>query len=185
MQPFTSSRSKLKLKILGWYQIVGGIVGLLITIWLLAHIGQINGLILLLLLIVFGLYSFSIYCGRLLFTNYDKGLNLSVINQILQIAHFSMLGYAYQYVSGLVFEIGMSKKPGFNLIFNFNFTNSTWQLSVGTSDRSFVLAINLVAIAWLYYIEKLRKTLNAERESFENLSTDKTPQADVNISAVE
>jgi len=182
MQPFISPRSKLKLKILGWYQIIGGIIGLLITVWLLAHTGQINGLMLLLLLIAFGLYGFSIYCGRLLFTNYAKGLSFSVINQALQIVHFAMLGYAYQYVSGLIFEIGMSKRPGFNLTFNFNFTlNSTWQLSIGTSDRSFVLAINLVAVAWLYYIGKLRKTLKTERENFENVNNGNVTQADADV----
>ena len=170
MQPFISSKSKIKLKILGWYQIVGGIIGILMTVWLLAHTGQINGLMLLLLLIAFGLYGFSIYCGRLLFKDYAQGLKLSVINQAIQIIHFAMLGYAYQYISGLMFEIGLSKKPGFNLIFNFNFAlSSTWQLSVGTSDRSFILAINLMAIGWLYYIEKLKITLKTEQLNFEEL----------------
>lgn len=68
MLPFISKKSNIKLKILAWYQIIGGIAGLLITIWLLARTGQINGLILLILLFASGLYVFSIYCGRLLLT---------------------------------------------------------------------------------------------------------------------
>ena len=172
MQSSPSSRSKLKLKIFGWYQIIGGIVGLLITIWLLAHTGQINGLLLLFILIAFGLYGFSIYCGRLLLTdNYSRGLGLSVINQVLQIIHFAMLGYAYQYASGLMFELGMGINHG--LKFNFNFAlNSIWQLSIGTNNRSFLLAINLVAIYWLYFIEKLRIAIKQEQANIEELQHD-------------
>jgi uncharacterized membrane protein len=172
MQSFLSSRSKLKLKIFGWYQIIGGIAGLLITIWLLAHTGQINGLVLLLILVAFGLYGFSIYCGRLLLTdNYSRGLSLSIINQALQIIHFAMLGYAYQYSSGLMFELGMGVNQG--LKFNFNFAlNSIWQLSIGTNDRSFTLAINLVAIYWLYFIEKLRIAIKQEQANMEELQYD-------------
>jgi len=162
MQSFLSSRSKLKLKIFGWYQIIGGIAGLLITIWVLAHTGQINGLILSLILVAFGLYGFSIYCGRLLLTdNYFRGLSLSIINQALQIIHFAMLGYAYQYASGVMFELGMVANHGLKL--NFNFTlNSVWQLSIGTTEKPFILAVNLVAIYWLYYIEKLRMAIKQE-----------------------
>ena len=39
MPPFLTKKSKIKkIQVLAWYQIVGGILGLLITIWLIMHI---------------------------------------------------------------------------------------------------------------------------------------------------
>ena len=108
MLPFLSKQSRIKLKVLAWYQIVGGITGLLLTIWLIAQTGQINGLILLVLLFATGLYSFSIYCGRLLMTDkYLTGFKLSLVNQAIQILQFAMLGYAFWYASGLMFTLGI------------------------------------------------------------------------------
>lgn len=178
MQSRLSPKSKSKLKLFGWYQIIGGVAGLLITVWILAHTQQLNGLVLILFLIAFGLYGFSTYCGRLLLNdNYLKGLNLSVINQALQILHFAMLGYAFLYIAGLKLEIGLSTGH-VGIQFNFDFgLLSTWQLSVNSEDRSFILAVNLVAIYWLYYIEKLKIALNKELADHKESEMDNSQNA--------
>jgi hypothetical protein len=172
MPPYLSLKSKRKIKIFGWYQLIGGVVGLLLTIWLLARAGQMTGILTLLFLVAFGLYIFSCYCGWLLVkNNFIKGLNLSVVNQALQVLHFAMFGYAYSFSSGLLFSIGMGIKQG--LVFNFDAElTSTWQLSVGTNSTSFILAINLVAIYFLYFIEKLKTAIQQESKDFEEVQSD-------------
>jgi len=167
MPPFLSKDSKIRLKIFAWYQIVGGVAGLLLTIWLIAHLEQINGLILLIILFATGLYAFSIYCGRLLLTpKYPRGLRLSYINQVIQIPQFAMLGYAFWYVSGLMLTLGVIVGDGFNFTFNFSLT-STYQISIATGETAFKLAINIAAIFALYFIDKLKTTIKGEEEAYE------------------
>src|SRR4051794_7907039 len=96
-----------KLKVLGYYQIVGGIAGLAITIYLIAQTATITGLILLLYLIALGLYSFSIYCGTQVLKSKKHSLNISLINQYLQLISFAILGYGFKYISGLLLSVGV------------------------------------------------------------------------------
>jgi len=167
MSPFLTKRSKIKLRVLAWYQIIGGIAGLLITIWLIARTAQINGLILLVLLFAMGLYGFSIYCGRTLLTDkYLLGFKLSIINQAMQILQFAMLGYAFYYVSGSMVILGIKVNNGFT--FNFDFgLYSKWQISIATDETEFRLGINLVAIYAIYFIDKLRSTIAEEKANYE------------------
>jgi hypothetical protein len=170
MLPFLSKKSAIKLKVLAWYQIVGGITGLLLTIWLIAHTGQINGLMLLILLFATGLYGFSIYCGRLLMTTkYLTGFKLSLINQAIQILQFAMLGYAFWYASGLMFTLGIKVNNGFTFTFDFGLF-STYQISLATGETEFKLAINLVAIYAIYFIQNLRSTIAQEKTDVDSLA---------------
>lgn len=72
-----------KLKALGIYQIAGGIIGLLLTILIIADLKIASSLLLLIIVIAVGLYSYSIYCGILLLKNKVYGLIHSLFNQYL------------------------------------------------------------------------------------------------------
>jgi hypothetical protein len=39
---FISKRSKTRLELLGWYQIVGGVAGVMVTFWILSKTAQIT-----------------------------------------------------------------------------------------------------------------------------------------------
>jgi hypothetical protein len=163
MQPFLSKKSKIKLKVFGWYQIIGGILGVLLTFYLLAHTNQVTGLIIILYLVAFGLYAFSIYCGWLLLTdNQLKGLNLSIINQAFQILNFTLFGYGFMYVSGMMILGGVKAEDGFKIAFNFSLT-STWHLYFASDDKSMELGINFLAIYLVYFADKLRTTIKSEK----------------------
>ena len=60
--------TNLTLKMIGWLQILGGIVGLGIMAYIMYETGTITGVILLLILIGIGLFSFSIYSGKRIVT---------------------------------------------------------------------------------------------------------------------
>lgn len=167
MQLFLSKKSKLKLQVFGWYQIIGGIFGVLLTFYLLAHTEQITGLVIILYLIAFGLYSFSIYCGRLLLTDsHLKGLNLSIINQAFQIINFILFGYGFMYVSGMMILAGVKAEDGFKIAFNFSLT-STWHLYFASEDKSMELGINFLAIYLVYFTDKLRTTIKSEKIAYD------------------
>ncbi|MDB5134157.1 MAG: hypothetical protein JWP37_760 [Mucilaginibacter sp.] len=167
MLPFISKKSKIRLRVLTWYQIIGGILGILVTIWIAAKLEQIRWVILLVVLFAMCLYVFSIYAGRLLLTDkYLTGLKLSIINQAMQILQFAVMGYAFLYASGLMLAIGITTSEGFTFTCNFELA-SMWKISIATSEREFSLAINLVAIYFLYFTEKLQTTIKREKVIYE------------------
>jgi hypothetical protein len=169
MQTIFSKNINNKLNYLGIYQLIGGVLGLMLTIWLLTQVGQMTTLIALLFLLAFVLYAFSICCGVLLLgTQYSVGLKLSMLNQVLQIGSFQFLGYAYLYISGCFLNLGIgysvgNSASGLKMGFDFGLM-SKWQLSIASQNHSFALYVNLVAIYLIYFIDKLRGAIKTENE---------------------
>jgi hypothetical protein len=169
---FISKRSKIRLELLGWYQIIGGIAGVLVTFWILSKTAQITGMIAMLFLIAFALYCFSVYSGKLLLgTQYSGGLSLSILNQIPQIVSFAFIGYAYQFNAGAMVELGISYgagtvSSGLNFRVDFGMM-SKWLFSIASDDLSFKLSVNFVAVYLIYFIGKLKETLQHEKINYE------------------
>jgi len=157
-----SKAIKIGLKTLGWYQIIGGIMGLLLTIYLLAKTGGITGVAMLLYLAAIGLYVFSIYSGRLLLgKRYETGLSFTIVNQLLQIFNFLVLGYGYFYISGafLMGAISVNHTDGFKMGLDFGLT-SKWRLDWNSDDTSFELGVNFLAVYLSYFAYNLRKKIS-------------------------
>src|SRR5690606_27863438 len=85
-----------QIKALALYQIIGGILGIALTLWVMFS-GEmfIDQTALRIGLFAGGLYIFSILCGRMLFRNHKRGLVLSLINQLLQVVYFSFGAYGF------------------------------------------------------------------------------------------
>jgi len=148
-----------KLKALAIYQIIGGAAGLLSTLWLFSTYSQLSALLLLLVFIAIALYGYSIYCGILLFKNTVQGLKLSKVNQLLQAVSFAVVGYAFQYVSGIHLSIGINLTEGF--VFKFEISLSTWKINVNTGDPNLFIMVNVVALFLISFIDKMLKQLKA------------------------
>jgi hypothetical protein len=162
-----------KIKALAIYQIIGGLVGIGLTFYLLG--GQpVSLLLLLIFLFIFGLYTYSIYCGIILFKDARKGLKRSKLNQLLQVISFGGFGYAYQFLSGIYLLIGADFTESFT--FNFNFgISSSWKVSINSNDPTLLLNVNIVAIFLVVFIDKAQqklKSLDPEQQfSFEGGSS--------------
>ena len=149
---------KPRIRGLGIYQIAGGIIGIGVTFWYLLNLNSTPGfLMMLLILFAFGLYAYSIYCGALLLKNARKGLIHSRVNQLLQVASFAMFGYAFQYVSGVYFFIGIDFTE--SILFKFNMGLSTWQIYISTGNPDLAINLNVVALLLISVIEKLLKSV--------------------------
>ncbi|TSD63360.1 hypothetical protein FFF34_017345 [Inquilinus sp. KBS0705] len=142
---FILKRQKLLLKIIGLVQLIGGIFGIGLMAYLMMHIETITGPTLLILLFGLSLYIYSIYCGKsLLFDrNKTKAIIVGIINQALQILQFGMFGYAFKYVSGFEFTVGIQN---LSLKFNISAILSSFTMSIN-SQADFNLSINLMALA--------------------------------------
>ena len=149
-----------KLKVLGIYQIAGGIIGLLLTFWIIAGLTAFSGLLLLVVLIAIGLYSYSIYCGTLLLKNKILGLRHSSINQFLQLINLIIAGFAFQYISGVFLTIGLDLTNSFNFIFNIGI--SSWQININGDTEPLILNFNLVALFLILFIENLKNKISKE-----------------------
>ena len=153
-----------KLKLLAFYQIGGGIIGLFLTSWTILNLPGITGILLLIILIAVLLYFYSIYCGVLLLKKKIAGFKYSLINQYLQLASFSIFGFSFKYVSGIVLAAGIDMTESFYFIFDAGV--SSWQISLYGDTAAFVISFNFAALFLILFIEKLKKTIN--REQLEN-----------------
>jgi len=148
---------------LGFYQIAGGVIGIVLNTWLLINTDYISGVAVLALFASYGLFGFSIYCGNLLHkSKYDKGLRLSMINQALQVIKFNVLGYGYKYISGFMLMVGFDITNDFK--FTFEFSLSSWRITIGSGDLLGIFGINLVAAVLIWFIGKLQNDIEEYQE---------------------
>ena len=157
---------KPKIKALSIYQIAGGCIGLLITMWIMLwYPGSIKGLVLIFFSVAVSLYSYSIYCGIMLLKNYKWGLKHSLINQILQVVNFSIFGYAFQYIAGAYLAVGIDLTGSFNIKLNAGI--STWQIVFNDDEQLLYVNLNLVALSLVLFIEKLKTRIDAIEKEYQ------------------
>ena len=163
---FIKQNEKIKLQVLSYYQIAGGILGIGLIIRLIAETETVTGPLLLIFATGIGLYSFSIFCGRQLLTGKIKrGLKLSTVNQILQILQFALLGFAFQYVSGIMLTVGIDLTTGFNFKFNLNLSMLT--ITINREKELLKVGVNIIAIFLVFFIDRLEDKIEQDRKIFE------------------
>jgi hypothetical protein len=155
MEKLISKETESNLTKLGLYQIVGGVVGLIIIGWNIFKAPIFTGFTLLIYLFIILFFSYSIFCGRLCLKINKNALGHSITNQILQLFGFAIMGFAFKYVAGIYLTIGLNLTDSFVFSFgagiskfNFNFHNEANRLEVD---------FNLIAFALIYWIDKLMK----------------------------
>lgn len=158
MENYLSKDNIVKINILGLYQIIGGVIGMGLTLWLILGLVTIPGRLIMLICIAIALYSYSIYCGTLLLKKNITGLKHSLINQYLQIVNFTILGFTFQYVSGAYLTVGFEIADSFNILFASGI--STWKITISGETQTLQSNFNLVALFFIIYIARLNKSIN-------------------------
>ncbi|TRX22752.1 hypothetical protein [Flavobacterium franklandianum] len=142
-----------KIKILASYQILTGVLGILFLLFINLKSSST------LFIIITGLYSFSIYAGySLLKKNFEKGLDLSIYNQLIQILGFGISGFAFEYFPGIFVSLGLNLTN--DTIINYNAGFNSWILNLSSNSNLFI-NVNLVAIVFIIFIFKLKNNSNA------------------------
>ncbi|MEQ9288707.1 MAG: hypothetical protein RIG77_17430 [Cyclobacteriaceae bacterium] len=156
----------LTIKLFGWLQIIGGIIGIGVVSWLTMNIGEVNGAILLIILFGYFLFSYSIYSGiKLLNSETLKlGLVLSIINFCFQVIQFKILGYGLTYTIGTAFSIGYEIDK---LKFNFEIISSQFYMSLATTDGEFKFMLNIMAIFFLVVLFDIWDEVTSEQGEVE------------------
>jgi hypothetical protein len=153
------SSQNLYFKILSIYQIIGGVVGIGLTFWLISITKNQSILQYLFILFAIVLNLFSIYCGKVLFRNKIKGLKMSLINQMSQLVNFSIYGYGFKYIAGFYISAGINLSNE-NLLFKFGL--SSWEFLYNAGNDMNEIHINLFALILIIYIGGLIKIVNED-----------------------
>jgi hypothetical protein len=162
-----------KLRALAIYQIVGGLLGLITTTWIAIQFPTFTPFIIFLFAIAFGLYIFSLVSGWLLWNKYVAGVQCSLINQYLQIVQFAIGGFAYTYISGAYFSLGIDLTYSYRLLIDFGII-STWQLKAFTQTQVVQLSFNFVAILLIVFLTHVKRDLEDD-VLLDNLLTEENP----------
>lgn len=148
---------------LGVYQIIGGLIGIGVVVWVMFSYIYPNNMpdkrFAIFSAVLFALfYCYSILCGILLIKKHNWALNLSSLNQLLQILSFSIYGYAYKYQSGIFASI---KIDFVNNIYSFEWGLSSWELYINSGSTFGLVSINFFALLVVILIEELKKRSNS------------------------
>lgn len=92
----------------------------------------------------------------------NNALKLSLINQILQIIGFAMFGFAFQYAAGAYFTAGLDLTESSN--FTFGVGVSKFDFNINNESQRLEVHFNLIALALIIFIEKMRKRLKEEQD---------------------
>jgi len=155
------------MKNIGYYQIAGGILGLILTLRAFVYEQALSGLSFLLYSIAILLFVFSIYSGNLLRKANIKGFSFSTWNQVLQVIQISISAFGFEYYSGVFFNIGFQWTEKF--IPDFNFGLSGWILRYTDYDLNHnSVYINIVPLLVIYYIRKIQDQIEERKQIMES-----------------
>lgn len=150
-----------RIEYLGYYQIIGGIIGVLFLFFNSYDQFSSNGFFLFSITVFLGLCAFSIYSGTLLIRKkYLKGLNYSIIIQTVQILSFTLLGYIFNFAVGLYARLTIELTNDTFVGLDFGFMN--WDLQRNASHDLIEMNFNIVAILLLSVIFKFKSQIKAE-----------------------
>ncbi len=150
-------------RVIAVIEMLGGLVGIIFSFSFIVrfsqqwHIAFPDGSVWLLLflilifLIFFIFYILSLCGGYLLWQQTRWGYRLSIFIQAVQIPTLITANFFYQFISGILFAVGMDFMGGRHGVGVKWFLGSRWSFSL-SSDFTFSLYINLFSLVALVYL---------------------------------
>ncbi len=175
-----SLKSKINiLKGIGILEIIGGVTGIGLILWLMLQGMETNTYVFLILLFAIGFYIYSIFAGIQIFKHKENGVLHSRILQYLQIPGISIGGITYILTSGGYFFTGYNSTEG-NIKFDFSLIASKFQINILNSDQGSFIYINVMAIIVLVLLEKSISVITEQRALKESYDQNMSEYLDKN-----
>lgn len=143
------------LTILGIYQLIGGLWGLGLITYSLVGGFELNSIGIIFLIVGILLFGFSAYCGVACIKKERNALQLSRINQFLQLIYISGTYFGFVFVAGIGIFFGLDLEGGLLFRMKFEVTKLTFYFSEQSVEKQ--VAINLVALFLLFNFNTLIK----------------------------
>lgn len=160
MKNLISKQTEFNLLKLGLYQIVGGVVGIAISLWLILKSQLFSGPAIVLYTVILIFYVYSIFCGTLCVKAKENALVHSLINQMLQLIAFTIFGFTFSFAAGIYIRVGVEMANSIG--FDFDLGISAFSFSLIDASDSFLIDINLIALCLIFWIDKLRMKVKEE-----------------------
>ena len=160
-----TAKTNSNISTIGWYQIIGGGIGALIILYSLFTTAQLSGLNILVYVLMLLFFAYSIFYGTLCIKHKSNALTLSLINQFLQLIGFAFFGVAFTYVAGLYLSVGLDLSNSINMKFDVGI--SKFDFNINREHERAEINFNLVAFAFIYWIDKLMKEIKTEKVNSE------------------
>ena len=165
----TNIKQKRKiLRIIGIYEIIGGSVGIGLILWGGFLTDKLSFIAILLILMIIGFYTFSIYAGAKLFWHHEKMIVFSKIVQYIQIPSIAVSGFAFTMFAGVSFIIGVDYTNELLFKFNFALLPSNSEIRINRHSSEIFGYINLIPVFIIYILDKLDSIINKEVRILEN-----------------
>lgn len=151
-----------KLNFIEIYQFFGGIVGILLTIYLFftTNPEKYQDPFFIPLILPFVFFGFSIYSAWLLNKKkYLRGLNFVIISLFLQMVAFEFYGVYFTSVNGIAINFTLDLTN--DTFAGFDFQPSQFFLTSNTNDEVFRFKLNLFAFGMLFFVSKTLKELKS------------------------
>jgi hypothetical protein len=162
VKEYISQQSKLKLQILGVYQILGGLTGIVFNIWGFFTQLPIFGIQIIFPFLFFILFGYSVYCGTKCLKLDEDALSFSIYNQAFQVIGFAMFGFLFRYIAGFHLNINFDFTSSIGVTFDGGFLNFAFFYN---QDRNIMkIEINLIAILLIFLIDWFIRILKKEKE---------------------
>lgn len=167
METELNKDQKTILNSIGYYQIIGGITAIGFAIYQLSQTNVINQTIAILSIFCLAVSALSVYSGQLLVKGkHNKGLQFSLLSQVLQIFNFTLSGITLKFVAGIMLSLGISYTDTLKVISGFSLAENT--LSFDASDNSVILSINIVSLFFVYMVDKVQNDIEDKEIALEN-----------------
>ncbi|MFT3702625.1 MAG: hypothetical protein QM802_09655 [Agriterribacter sp.] len=145
---------------LGLYQVAGGIMGIVLVLWAIYKSSSFSGIIIIIYLSFTLCFGYSIFCGMLCLNTNKNALKLSLINQCTQAIGFAIMGYAFKYIAGFYFTIGLDLSTTVETTFGIGVSKIDFNFN--TNANRLEIDFNLVALGLIYWIVRLQKRVRNE-----------------------
>jgi len=160
-----TTKTKSNILKIGWYQIIGGSIGVLIILYALFTTTQFSAFIVSFYILASLLFAHSIFCGTLCLKSKNNALTHSLINQFLQLISFAFFGFAFSFVAGFYISVGLDLSKSVDVTFNFGI--SKLDLNINNEHERADISFNLVEFGLIYWIDKLTKKIKTEKANTE------------------
>jgi|GEM_PF-4871893 len=138
--------------VLGYYQLVGGAIGVVVSLFGLKQSDTTDTLVIGVVFVAMLIYAYSMLCGVVLLraSAHALALRLSAANQFVQVLVISSTSITYKFVSGLAIIVGVKSVP--ELTVGLKATLSTFLIHWGSANAELFYGLNLVALMLLVLI---------------------------------
>lgn len=156
-----------RLSLIGWYEIISGIFGIIITIYSASVIikgtqGKYHFLSVIIILSVGLLYSFSVLSGWFLIKmKLKKGVLLSNINQTVQVLMITIAGFSYKFIAGVLIGFTLDLNT---YIININFELPSFSINYSSHSTDLVIGINFMPFIVIYILGKTISKIHANEK---------------------